>query len=152
MPVQAPASPPGHQGSRLPVTDLRNGQSSAGHPDRYEARLLRNPSHLHSFQLSRYALILLVAVAAVRGVCSSRWQIHVAAEVDVNHLRGPTGSLPESMLDSLDRPGGHIAVLVLLVVIGCISGLYNIAWADRIALGALSVLLFLLGGKMAPRP
>jgi hypothetical protein len=70
----------------------------------------------------------------------------------VNYLRGPAGSFFESMLDSLDRPGGHIAVLVLLVVIGCVSSLYNIAWADRIALGALSVLLFLLGGKMAPRP
>lgn len=69
----------------------------------------------------------------------------------MNYLRGPTQSEPESMLDSLDRPGGHILVLVLLVVIGCVSGLYNIAWADRIALGALSVLLFLLGGKMVPR-
>jgi hypothetical protein len=43
-------------------------------------------------------------------------------------------------------------VLLLLVVIGCLSALYDIAWADRIALGALSVLLFLLGGRMMPRP
>ena len=69
----------------------------------------------------------------------------------MNYLRGPTGSAHESALDSLDRPGGHILVLVLLVVIGCVAALYNIAWADRISLGALSVLLFLLGGKMAPR-
>ena len=68
----------------------------------------------------------------------------------MNQLRGPAGSI-QSAFDSLDRPGGHILVLVFLVVIGCISALYKIVWADRIALGALSVLLFLLGGKMAPR-
>ncbi len=37
-------------------------------------------------------------------------------------------------------------MLLLLVVIGCIAALFHITWADHIALGALPVLLFLLGG------
>jgi len=43
-------------------------------------------------------------------------------------------------------------VLLLLVVIGCVSAFFQITWADRIVFGALSVLLFLLGGQMAARP
>jgi len=65
-------------------------------------------------------------------------------KVDVNHLRGPTGSL----LHSLDHPGGRILVLLFLVVIGCVAALFHIAWADHISLGALPVLLFLLGGMV----
>ena len=62
----------------------------------------------------------------------------------MNHLRGPTGSF----LHSLDHPGGRILVLLLLVVIGCIAALFHITWADHISLGALPVLLFLLGGMV----
>jgi hypothetical protein len=65
----------------------------------------------------------------------------------VNHLRGPTASL----IASLDCAGGHILVLLLLVIIGCVSGYFRIAGADRIALGSESVLLYLLGGKLAAR-
>lgn len=60
----------------------------------------------------------------------------------MNRLRGPTRSL----LSSLDTPGGHILVLLILVLIGSVLAFLKINWADRIALGAFSVLLFLLGG------
>lgn len=70
----------------------------------------------------------------------------------MNYLRGPTKPpISSSALDWLDRPGGRIVVLVLLVVIGCAFGFYHIAWAEHISLGALSVLLVLLGEKMATR-
>jgi hypothetical protein len=49
-------------------------------------------------------------------------------KVDVNYLRGPTGSL----LHSLDHPGGRILVLLFLVVIGCVAALFHIAWADSL--------------------
>jgi hypothetical protein len=52
------------------------------------------------------------------------------------------------LLHSLDHPGGRILVLLFLVVIGCIAALFHIAWADHISLGALPVLLFLLGSAV----
>ena len=52
------------------------------------------------------------------------------------------------MLHSISHPGGRILVLLFLVVIGCIAAFFHIAWADHISLGALPVLLFLLGSAV----
>ncbi len=60
----------------------------------------------------------------------------------MNHLRGPTGSF----LDHIAHPGGRILVLLLLIITGCVAAQFHIASADHISLGALSVLLYLLGG------
>lgn len=52
-----------------------------------------------------------------------------------------------SRLDSLSSPGGRILTLLLLVLVGIAGTALNIPWSDKIALGALGVLLILLGGK-----
>ena len=45
------------------------------------------------------------------------------------------------LIAALDRPSGHIVVLTILVLIGCVGEVIGISWADRIGLGALTLLL-----------
>lgn len=54
-----------------------------------------------------------------------------------------------SLTQAIASPGGRISVAVLLLVMAIIAALCNIAWADKIAIAAIAVLVALLGrGKV----
>ena len=60
-----------------------------------------------------------------------------------NNRDGPS----PSFIDHLERPGGHILILLALVVCGCIGSAYKVPSADHIALGSLALLLIVLKGN-----
>ncbi|HYE86362.1 MAG TPA: hypothetical protein VEA16_08400 [Vicinamibacterales bacterium] len=51
-----------------------------------------------------------------------------------------------NFLDSLDTPGGHIAVLVFLVVLGVGLVQFDIAKGEDVLVGAFAALLAMLRG------
>lgn len=54
----------------------------------------------------------------------------------------------KELLDSLDTPGGHIAVMVLLVLLGVSLVYFNIAKGEDVLVGAFAALLAMLRGTV----
>lgn len=54
----------------------------------------------------------------------------------------------KDLLDSLDTPGGHIGVLILLVLLGVALSTFHIAKGEDILVGAFAALLAMLRGTV----